>query len=105
MKDPGKWNGSIDYTIRTKMEGIISRYQEEGKWIRWVYEETTKDLIKGYFWCPGFQWEKSHENIWIFTIIVPIPKYVIALVNTYLKYSFIQNISTICTTHTSINPS
>ena len=34
MKDPGKWNGSIDYIIGIKMEGIISRYQEKGKWIR-----------------------------------------------------------------------
>ena len=29
MKDPGKWNGSIDYIVRTKMEGIISGYQEK----------------------------------------------------------------------------
>ena len=33
MKDPGKWNGSIHYINGTKMEGIIPRYQEEGKWI------------------------------------------------------------------------
>ena len=34
VKDPGKWHGLIDYIIRTKMEGIISGYQEKGKWIR-----------------------------------------------------------------------
>ena len=34
MKDPGKWNGSIDYINGTMVEGIIPRYQEEGKWIR-----------------------------------------------------------------------
>ena len=28
MKDPGKWNGSIDYINGTKMEGIISRYEK-----------------------------------------------------------------------------
>ena len=39
------------------MEGIIPRYQEEGKWIRWLCRETNKDLIKGYFWCSG-----THER-------------------------------------------
>ena len=45
-------------SMEPKMEGIIPRYQEEGKWIRWFYEETTKDLIKGYFWCPGIHERK-----------------------------------------------
>ena len=34
MKDPGKWNGSIDYINGTMVGGIIPRYQEEGKWMR-----------------------------------------------------------------------
>ena len=59
MKDPGKWNGSINYINGTIMEGIIPRYQEEGKWMRWLCRETIKDLIKGYFWCPGIHERKT----------------------------------------------
>ena len=52
MKDPGKWNGSIDYINKTIMEGIVPRYQEKGKWMRQPYGEDTEDPVKGYFWCP-----------------------------------------------------
>ena len=44
--------------------------------------------------------KKNHKNIWIFIIIVLIPKYVIAVVNTYFKYSIINNIA--LHTHPSI---
>ena len=66
MKDPGKWNGSIDYINGTIMEGIIPRYQEKGKWMRRLCRETIKDLIKGYFWCSGIH---ERKNIIIFGLL------------------------------------
>ena len=36
---------------------------------------------------------ENHKNIQFLLLYFPIPKYVIAVVNTYLKYSFIKNIS------------
>ena len=108
MKDPGKWNGSIDYINGTMVEGIIPRYQEEGKWMRqlcWETEYLTiKDLIKGYSWCPWIHERKTIIIIfWTFIIIDSIPRYVIAVVNKHFKkfkHFIIYNIAL----HTPKNP-
>ena len=59
MKDPGKWNGSINYINGTKMEGIIPRYQEEVS----GYNDYTKKILwiqlRNIFGVQEFMKEKS----------------------------------------------
>ena len=67
--DPGKWSDFTDYISGIMKEGIVSRYQEEGKYILqiiknyWIYlkkvsgyTDHVKELLrvglKGYSWCP-----------------------------------------------------
>ena len=57
--------------------------------------------MKEYFLVFRNSRKKNHKNIWNFIIIVSIPKYMIAVANTYFKYFIINNIAL---AHKSINP-